>query len=99
MYLRRQELKARGEIRYVAMSTHDFADAVPLIESGKIDVAMLRYNMAHKTAEREAFPACVKAGTPVLAFTTTRWNTLQSGHKGWDDEPPSTADCISYALT
>ena len=48
MYLRRQELKARGEIRYVAMSTHDFADAVPLIDSGKIDVAMLRYNMAHR---------------------------------------------------
>ena len=46
--LRRQELKARGEIRYVAMSTHDFADAVPLIDSGKIDVAMLRYNMAHR---------------------------------------------------
>ena len=36
---------------------------------------------------------------PVLAFTTTRWNTLQGGHSGWTNlPPPSTADCISFAL-
>jgi aryl-alcohol dehydrogenase-like predicted oxidoreductase len=93
------KLKTRGEARYVAMSTHDFDTVVPLVQSGKLDAAMLRYNMAHKTAESEAFPACLTAAVPVLAFTTTRWNTLQSGHRKWDDRPPSTADCISYALT
>jgi len=93
------ELKARGELRYIAMSTHDFDAVTPVIESEKLDAAMLRYNMAHKSAEREAFPACLATGVPVLAFTTTRWNTLQSGHQRWDAPPPSTADCVSYALT
>ena len=36
------ELKARGEIRYIAMSTHDFEAVMPLVESGKLDAAMLR---------------------------------------------------------
>ena len=81
------------------MSTHDFDAVKPLVESGKLDVTMLRYNMAHKSAEQEAFPACEVAGAPVLAFTTTRWNTLQSGHKKWEGRAPSTADCVSYALT
>lgn len=95
-----EQLKAQGKVRYVCASTHNFNYATTLIESsGLLDCMMLRYNMAHKSAEKRAIPACQKAGIPVLAFTTTRWNSLQQGHKKWKQEPPTTADCISYALT
>eukprot|EP00534_Pseudo-nitzschia_fraudulenta_P008052 CAMPEP_0201149360 /NCGR_PEP_ID=MMETSP0851-20130426/10667_1 /ASSEMBLY_ACC=CAM_ASM_000631 /TAXON_ID=183588 /ORGANISM="Pseudo-nitzschia fraudulenta, Strain WWA7" /LENGTH=372 /DNA_ID=CAMNT_0047425737 /DNA_START=193 /DNA_END=1311 /DNA_ORIENTATION=+ len=76
-----------------------------------LDAMMLRYNMAHKhAAEHYSFPACAKAGIPVMAFTTTRWNRLQEGHPDWnngDDEssssnrpkrPPTTPECLSFAL-
>lgn len=78
-----------------------------------LDAMMLRYNMAHKSAaESMSFPVCAKAGIPVLAFTTTRWNRLQAGHPtltndgGKDDEneavqrrPPTTPECLSFALS
>ena len=92
------QLKAEGKLRFVCVSTHDFNYATRLIESGKLDIIMLRYNMAHKTAEKKALPATLKHSVHVFAFSTTRSNTLQQGHKSWSKPPPTTADCVSYAL-
>ena len=43
----------------------------------ELDLLMARYNMAHTRAEAALFPLAVKQGVPVIAFTSTRWNTLQ----------------------
>ena len=43
--------KAQGLIRYVGATAHNRLLAVKLIESGRIEVLMHRYNMAHRGAE------------------------------------------------
>lgn len=96
-----------GKVRYVAASTHSHKVGAWLgsLTSEKsdaplLDAMMLRYNMAHRSAaENISFPVCSEQGIPVLAFTTTRWNRLQDGHKSWTKSLPTTPDCLSFALS
>ena len=90
--------KARGLVRYVGVTVHDRPLALELIRSGRVEVLMHRYNMAHRGAEEEVLPAAQKAGIPVVAFTSTRWGTLLKGHLDWDGEAPRAADCYRYVL-
>ena len=90
--------KTEGRIRYVGATTHNRPMAVELIESGRIDVLMHRYNMAHRGAEEQVLPAALNAGVPVVAFTCTRWGSLLTGHRDWDGPVPTAADCYQYVL-
>ena len=65
----------------------------------RVDVLMHRFNMAHRKAAREVFPAAVKARTPIVAFTTTRWGTLLEPCSEWPGPPPTASDCYRYALS
>lgn len=91
--------KKRGSIRYLGISTHNRAIALDLIDRGQIDVLMHRYNMAHRKAERDVFPAVIEAKIPAIAFTCTRWGALLKGHPNWQDRLPTAADCYRYALS
>ena len=71
----------------------EFANAKPCA----LDFLMARYNMAHAKAEWRLFPVALARDVPVVAFTTTRWNSLQKGHPRWDGDPPSTATCMRWA--
>eukprot|EP00797_Seminavis_robusta_P011351 Sro1856_g301990.1 Aldo/keto reductase family (159) ;mRNA; r:10351-10827 len=94
-----QEWKRQGLVRHVGASTHSHEVGALLAAEDAIETVMLRYSMSHKdAAERLSFPACAQYDKPVLAFTTTRWNRLQDGHHEWDDDAPSTGDCLSFAL-
>eukprot|EP00958_Prasinococcus_capsulatus_P029583 scaffold7539_cov390-Prasinococcus_capsulatus_cf.AAC.1 len=49
----------------------------------------------------EAMKAAEAQGVEVVCFTSTRWNTLQTGTAEWSalgHSPPTTANCISFAL-
>ena len=91
--------KERGWIRYLGISTHNRAIALDLIEQGQIDVLMHRYNMAHRKAEKNVFPAAIQADIPAIAFTCTRWGALLKGHRDWQDKTPTATDCYRYALS
>ena len=91
--------KERGWIRYLGISTHNRAIALDLIKQGQIDILMHRYNMAHRKAEKDVFPAAIEADIPAIAFTCTRWGALLKGHLGWQDRIPTAADCYRYALS
>jgi len=90
--------KERGLIRYVGATTHNRAIALDLINSGKCELLMHRYNMAHRKAQEEVFPMAQEAGIPVIAFTCTRWAQLLQGHPNWQGAIPTAADCYRYAL-
>ncbi|NEP56438.1 MAG: aldo/keto reductase [Symploca sp. SIO2G7] len=90
--------KEKGLIRYVGATTHNRAIALELIKSGKCEVLMHRYNMAHCKAQEQVFPMAQQAGIPVVAFTCTRWGQLLQGHRNWQGEIPKAADCYRYAL-
>jgi aryl-alcohol dehydrogenase-like predicted oxidoreductase len=105
-----QRLKARGLVRYLAVSTHTRA-LVPATAAGRdFDIVHFRYNAAHPGAETDIFPHLPDAGRPgLVAFTATSWGqllgkaTLQ-GIAGSRSLPkgeriPTAADCYRYVLT
>lgn len=89
--------KEQGTIRHVGATAHDRALSRRLAEDPRVDVLMQRYNMAHRKAADEVFPACVEHDTRVIAFTATRWGSLLRGHPDWDEAPPSALDCYRFA--
>lgn len=90
--------KAEGRIRYVGATAHDRPLARQLAVDPRVDVLMHRFNMAHRKAATEVFPAAIEAETPVVAFTATRWGSLVEPRDGWPGESPTAADCYHYCL-
>jgi predicted aldo/keto reductase-like oxidoreductase len=88
--------KDEGRIRYVGATAHDRVVSRRLAEDRRVDVLMQRYNMAHRKAGDEVFPACRDNDVAVIAFTATRWGSLLSGHPEWPDQPPSALDCYRF---
>jgi aryl-alcohol dehydrogenase-like predicted oxidoreductase len=54
--------------------------------------------MAHRKAAREVFPVAVKARTPIVAFTATRWGMLLEPYADWPGPSPTASDCYRYCL-
>ena len=85
----------QNKVRYIMASTHSHEVGRTLAGAASLDAIMLRYNMSHrKAAETISFPEALKNNIPVLAFTTTRWNELQTPAS----PTVTTADCIAFAL-
>ncbi len=93
-----QKWKAEGLIRYVGASCHDRKLAKQLAEDPRVEILMHRFNMAHRKAADEVFPAAIQSETPVVAFTATRWETLLERHETWSGKSPTSADCYRYCL-
>jgi len=93
-----QRFVEQGKVRYLAASTHSHEVGRSLSLTDDFDALMLRYNMSHrKAAESLSLPAAQERGTPVIAFTTTRWNRLQEESPA-EMTPPTTSDCLKFAL-
>src|SRR5215471_11983368 len=90
--------KERGWVRLVGATAHDRSLARRLAADPRVDVLMHRFNMAHRKAAHEVFPAAVKARTPIIAFTATRWGTLLEPQADWPNPPPTASDCYRYCL-
>ena len=93
-----QRWKADGVIRYAGATAHDRKLAKRLAEDPRVDVLMHRFNMAHRKAATEVFPAANGAQTPVIAFTATRWGTLLKQQVDWSGPPPTAVDCYRFCL-
>ena len=87
-----------GRIRYVGASTHDGEVGRALVADGRVDVLMLRYNMAHRRVGNVVFPSAVRLGVSVVAFAATRRGTLLAGHPEWTGPVPCAAECYRYCL-
>lgn len=92
------EWRGAGRIRYVGASCHSRPLATRLSASGRIDLLMHRYNMAHRGAEGEVLPTALRRGVPVVAFTCTRWGSLLRRPRSWREPSPTAADCYRFAL-
>ena len=82
------------------MTTHRRGLAAEVAGGGALDVLMLRYNAAHRGAEREVFPVTDAAGMPVIAYTALRWGALLQPTP--DDppgfRPPGAPECYRWVL-
>jgi aryl-alcohol dehydrogenase-like predicted oxidoreductase len=93
-----RQWKESGLVRFVGATAHDRSLAARLAADPRVDVLMHRFNMAHRKATREVFPAAAKARTPVIAFTATRWGTLLEPYGEWSGPLPTASDCYRFCL-
>jgi predicted aldo/keto reductase-like oxidoreductase len=74
-----------GQIRRLGLTTHQRPLAADIMQSGLLDLLMIRYNAAHRGAEKEIFPAASAARLPIIAYTAQRWGALA---RATPDDPP-----------
>jgi predicted aldo/keto reductase-like oxidoreductase len=94
------EEKRKGRLKLVGLTTHQRALAARWAQSGKLDLLMIRYNAAHRGAERDVFPVARQQQIPIVTFTALRWKALLA-HTPDDPQgftPPSAADCYRFCL-
>jgi len=73
-YLHQQ--KQTGRLKMIGLTSHQRKLAAGWARSGKLDLLMIRYNAAHRGAEREVFPVAREQNLPVVTFTGLRWKAL-----------------------
>lgn len=88
--------KEDGRARALAISCHDRPMATRLVGELGLDALMLRYNAAHRGAEREIFTALPDPRPGIVAYTATRWGKLlqPKGELG----PMTAPECYRFAL-
>src|SRR5262249_27610490 len=68
-----EKLREQGLTRHVMVSGHNRPMLARIAETQRFDALMVRYNAAHRGAEREVFPALGEGRPGMVAYTATRW--------------------------
>lgn len=96
------ELRSRGYARFLGISTHDRLLAAELSNHPLVDVVMFRYNIAHRGAEQQIFPALPADRPGTVAFNTTHNanGSLTQPPRGFPDGKyrPSYEDLYRFVL-
>jgi aryl-alcohol dehydrogenase-like predicted oxidoreductase len=74
-----------GVIRRLGITSYQRALAAEIARSRSVETLMIRYNAAHRGAEREIFPVSDAIGIPVITYTALRWGALL---QPTPDDPP-----------
>jgi aryl-alcohol dehydrogenase-like predicted oxidoreductase len=94
------ELKARGKVLHLMISSHNRPSFAQAIDNTAYDALMVRYNAAHPGAEQEVFPHLARRRPGVVAFTATRWGSLLNpAFTPPGEMTPTTSDCYRFALS
>ncbi|MET0411157.1 MAG: aldo/keto reductase, partial [Polyangiaceae bacterium] len=88
-----------GKVRVLGASIHDRPRAGELVESGPLELLMIRYNAAHPGAETDIFPHLAKRRPAVIAYTATAWRQLLSKPPGWSGHVATPGDCYRFCLS
>ena len=94
------EQKRRGRLQLIGLTSHQRPLAAAWAQTGKLDLLMIRYNAAHRGAERDVFPVGQQRRIPVVTFTGLRWKALLA-HTPEDPPgfaPPSAVECYRFCL-
>jgi len=70
------EAKEKGLVRSIGLTTHQRHLAARWVETGQLDMLMVRYNGTHRGAEDDVFPTTDRLSIPVTCFTCLRWGAL-----------------------
>ena len=95
------QLKDDGIIRALAISSHHRLLFPRLEQTKYFDIFHLRYNAAHRGAEKDVFNRLPQSGGPgIVTFTSTRWGSLLNpANMPPGESPPTAADCYRFALS
>ena len=94
-------MKEKGFYRFLGLSGHNRSLFPELAMSGVFDLFHIRYNAAHRGAEKETFPHLKGGDRPgIVSYTATRWGQLLKPKKMPPGEiPPSASDCYRFVLS
>ncbi len=95
------KLKEEGKVRAIGLSCHDRSFLGRLAANGDVNALMLRYNAAHRGAERDIFPHLAAHNPGVISYTATRWTYLLRRTKGWpkNGRIPTAPECYRFVLS
>lgn len=96
------ELQHRGRVRYLMMSGHERSFFPVMAREQVFDAFMVRYNAAHRGAERDVFPKLPSGdGKPAIcAYTATSWGALlDPGKTPPGERTPHADDCYRFNLS
>jgi aryl-alcohol dehydrogenase-like predicted oxidoreductase len=98
---RAEKMRERGLFRVLALSGHNRPFFPEIAKDARFGHFHVRYNAAHRGAERDIFDVLPAEGRPgIVTFTTTRWGDLLKAKKMPPGESPlSGADCYRFALS
>ncbi|MCX6133895.1 MAG: aldo/keto reductase [Ignavibacteriales bacterium] len=93
--------REEGKVRSIGMSCHDRKFVGKLASEGALDVMMMRYNAAHRSAEMDIFPYLRAHQPGIVSYTATRWTALIRRTKGWpkDGRIPDAGMCYRFVLS
>jgi aryl-alcohol dehydrogenase-like predicted oxidoreductase len=93
--------REEGKVRAIGMSCHNRPLVGKLALQGSLDVMMMRYNAAHRGAERDIFPYLAKHNPGIMSYTATRWTALLRRPRGWPKEGriPDAGMCYRFVLS
>lgn len=95
-----QRLRREGKTRAIGFSSHNRVLAARLAREFGADVLMIRYNAAHRGAERDLFDAFGNDRPAVIAYTATRWGMLlQPMPKAGFPNGMTAPECYRFALS
>ena len=96
-----RKLMEQGMVKHIGISSHNRMMFKYLADITDVDVFHVRYNAAHRGAERDVFPYYQQVHRPgIVAFTATRWGKLLDSKKIPKEENPlSASDCYRYVLS
>ena len=92
-----RKLKEEGRVKMLGMSIHDRLLAAKLVPEIEPDMLMIRYNAAHRGAEREIFSTFGEKRPAIVAYTATRWGKLLEG--AGDHKAMTAEECYRFALS
>jgi aryl-alcohol dehydrogenase-like predicted oxidoreductase len=94
-----RSIKESGQAKALGISCHDRPMARALVDELDLDLLMIRYNAAHRGAEREVFATLDADATKrpaIVAYTATRWGKLLAPVGG--EGPMTPGECYRFAL-
>lgn len=96
-----RRFRDEGKVRGIGLSCHDRKFVGRLVAEGSTDVTMMRYNAAHRGAERDIFPHLVAHDPGVISYTATRWGYLLRRPRGYPAAAPvpSPDQCYRFVLS
>lgn len=94
------QLREKGLFRYLGISGHNRKLLAQLGKDPRFDILLLRYNAAHRGAEKDIFPDLPSQKPGIIGFTATDYMQLSRSKKiPKGEKRPSAGDCYRFVLS
>jgi len=94
-----QELKKKGRIGHLALSTHDTGIGKTALETGLFEVAMLAYNPSNLEVESEVLPLCREKGIGTVIMKPLGGGVLSEARSAQLGFSVTAEECLRFAVT